>query len=125
MLFASLDPDVAAARGVPVRFLAIMFLVVLGLAVAEASQITGVLLVFTILVVPPAAAQAITIRPFLSLLLSVAIALLVTWLGLTLAYFYDQPVGFYITTLAFATYLLAHTGRWFADRRRPLRPALP
>ena len=123
LLFASIDPDVAAARGVPVRFLSILFLVVLGLAVAEASQITGVLLVFAILVVPPAAAQAITIRPFLSLLLSVAIALLVTWLGLTLSYFYDQPVGFYITSLAFAVYLLAHAGRWVARRVRHVRPA--
>ena len=75
LLFASIDPDVAAARGVPVRYLSILFLVVLGLAVAEAGQITGVLLVFALLVVPAAAAQAITIRPLLSLLLSVTIAL--------------------------------------------------
>ena len=123
LLFASVDPDVAAARGVPVRFLSILFLAVLGLAVAEASQITGVLLVFALLVVPAAAAQTITIRPLLSLLLSVAIGLAVTWLGLALAYFYDQPVGFYITTLAFGAYLLAHAGKWFAQhayRRRPV-----
>jgi zinc/manganese transport system permease protein len=119
--FASIDPDVAAARGVPVRFLSILFLVVLAIAVAEASQITGVLLVFALLVVPPAAAQIITPRPVLSLILSVAIGLTVTWLGLALAYFYDQPVGFSITTLAFGSYLLAHARRWLierSDRRR-------
>jgi zinc/manganese transport system permease protein len=119
--FASIDPDVAAARGVPVRFLSILFLAVLGVAVAEASQITGVLLVFALLVVPPAAAQAITSRPVLSLILSVAIGLTVTWLGLALAYFYDQPVGFYITTLAFGSYLLAHARGWLIDRARRRR----
>jgi zinc/manganese transport system permease protein len=123
LLFASIDPDVAAARGVPVRFLSILFLTVLGIAVAEASQITGVLLVFALLVVPPAAAQTITIRPVLSLFLSVAIGLVVTWLGLALAYFYDQPVGFYITTLAFGVYLLAHAGRCLGQRTRHLQPA--
>ena len=57
LLFASIDPDVAAARGVPVRLLSFVFLVVLGVAVAEASQITGSLLVFALLVVPAATAQ--------------------------------------------------------------------
>src|SRR5450755_2542392 len=56
LLFASVDPDVAAARGVPVRLLSVTFLVVLGVAVAEASQITGSLLVFALLVAPAATA---------------------------------------------------------------------
>ena len=63
LLFASVDPDVADARGVPVRFLSIVFLVCSAVAVAAASQITGSLLVFALLVVPAATAQTITARP--------------------------------------------------------------
>jgi len=123
LLFATIDPDVAAARGVPVRLLSVAFLAVLAVAVAQASQITGVLLVFALLVVPPATAQAVTSRPLLGVVLSVAIALVVTWVGLALAYFYDRPVGFFITTLAFGLYLVAHVGRRIARRVRDLRLA--
>jgi zinc/manganese transport system permease protein len=116
LLFASIDPDVAAAKGVPVRALAFVFLVVLGIAVAEASQITGALLVFALLVVPAATARTLTARVVPGLLLSVAIGLVVTWLGLALAYFYDRPIGFYVTTVAFGAYLLAHVIRWILER---------
>lgn len=111
LLFASIDPEVAVASGVPVRALSMLFLVVLGVAVAAASQITGALLVFALLVVPPATAQVITSRVLPGMLLSVAIGLAITWLGLALSYFYDQPIGFYITSLAFGAYLFAQVGR--------------
>jgi len=107
LLFASVDPDVARAGGVPVQLLGLGFLLVLGLAVAETSQITGALLVFALLVTPAAAAHRITARPFAGVVLSVALALAVTWLGLALAYFSVYPVGFYITSLSFAVYVLA------------------
>jgi zinc/manganese transport system permease protein len=107
LLFASVDPDVARAGGVPVRLLGLGFLLVLGLSVAETSQITGALLVFALLVTPAAAAHRITARPFAGVLLSVVLALLVTWLGLALAYFSVYPVGFYVTSLSFAVYVLA------------------
>ena len=107
LLFASVDPDVARARGVPVQLLGLGFLLVLGLSVAETSQITGALLVFSLLVAPAAAAQRITSRPLLGIAISVALALAVTWIGLALAYFSIYPVGFYITSLAFAAYVLA------------------
>jgi zinc/manganese transport system permease protein len=107
LLFVSVDPVVAAARGVPVRLVSALFLALLGAAVAEASQITGTLLVFALLVMPAAAAQALTARPALGLVLSVAIALAVTWLGLGAAYFSVYPIGFFVSTLAFAGYLLA------------------
>jgi len=121
--FASIDPDVAAARGVPVRVVSTVFLVVVALAVAETSQITGALLVFSLLVVPPATAQAITARPVLSAALAVALALLATWVGLAISYFTDYPSGFTITTLAFAAYLLVHGARWMATGRHRLRLA--
>jgi zinc/manganese transport system permease protein len=107
LFFASVDADVARASGVPVRLLGLGFLLVLGLSVAETSQITGALLVFALLVTPAATAQRLTSRPGLGLALSVALALFVTWLGLALAYFSIYPVGFYVTTLSFVLYLLA------------------
>jgi zinc/manganese transport system permease protein len=107
LIFASVDPDVARAGGVPVRLLGIGFLLVLGLSVAETSQITGTLLVFALLVTPAATAHRLTARPFLGVVLSVAIALVVTWVGLALAYFSIYPVGFYVTSLSFAAYVLA------------------
>lgn len=106
LLFASVDPEVAAANGVRVRLLALAFLLVLGLSVAETSQITGALLVFALLVTPAATANRLTANPALALGLSVSLALLVTWLGLALAYFSIYPVGFYVTSLSFALYVV-------------------
>jgi zinc/manganese transport system permease protein len=117
LFFASVDADVALARGVPVGLLGFGFLLVLGLSVAATSQITGALLVFALLVTPAATAHQLTPRPALGLALSVALALLVTWLGLALAYFSIYPVGFYVTSLSFALYVLVRLGRFFAARR--------
>jgi zinc/manganese transport system permease protein len=107
LLFASVDPDVARAGGIPVRLVEVGFLLLLGLAVAETSQITGALLVFALLVTPAATAQRLTSRPVAGVVLAVALALIVTWAGLALAYFTVYPVGFYITSLSFALYVLA------------------
>jgi zinc/manganese transport system permease protein len=112
LLFASVDADVASARGVPARGLGVAFLVLLGLAVAATSQITGVLLVFALLVMPAASAQAITARPGLSLGLTVAIGLVVVWLGLGIAYFSVYPAGFFVTTISFAIYMIARAWVW-------------
>jgi zinc/manganese transport system permease protein len=118
LLLASLDPQGARARGVPVRALDVGFLLILGLAVAATSQITGVLLVFALLVAPPAAAQALTPRPWLGLAASVAFALLVTWIALGITYFSIYPLGFYVTSLGLGLYVLAQLLR----RARPARP---
>jgi len=106
LLFASVDPEVARASGVPVGLLGFGFLLVLGLSVAETSQLTGALLVFALLVTPAATAHELTSRPWLGMALSVVLALVVTWVGLTLAYFSIYPVGFYITTLSFGVYVI-------------------
>jgi zinc/manganese transport system permease protein len=118
LFFASVDADVARAGGVPVRLLGFGFLLVLGLSVAETSQITGALLVFALLVTPAATAHQLTSRPALGIALSVAIALAVTWLGLALAYFSIYPVGFYVTSLSFALYVVVRLLRVVAARRR-------
>src|SRR5207253_7021688 len=98
LLFGSVDADVAQARGVPVRGLSIAFLVLVALAVAQAVQIVGTLLIFALLVTPAASAQQLSARPWLALALSVVLALLFTWLGLAVAYFTIYPAGFFITT---------------------------
>jgi zinc/manganese transport system permease protein len=117
LLFASVDPDVAGAAGVPARGLAILFLILLGAAAAEASQITGSLLIFALLVLPAATAQAITSRPGVGLALSVGIALLVTWLGLGIAYYSPYPIGFWITSIAFGLFVVARAARSIPKRR--------
>jgi zinc/manganese transport system permease protein len=107
LLLATVDREVAQASGVPVAALDLAFLLILGAAVATTSQITGALLVFALLVAPPAAAQKITVRPLPSLVLSIVFALVVVWLGLGIAYFSPYPVGFWTTTFAVGLYLLA------------------
>jgi zinc/manganese transport system permease protein len=116
LLFATIDPHVAAARGVPVRALGVGFLVLLGLAAAGTSQVTGSLLVFALLVAPAAAATRITARPAAGLALSVGVALGITWLGETIAFFSPFPIGFWVTTFGFTAFLLASAYRTAADR---------
>ena len=116
LLFSSIDPGVARSRGLPVRLIGVLFLVLLGLAAAGTSQVTGSLLVFALLVAPAAAATRLTARPVLGLVLSVLIALLVTWLGEGIAFFSPYPIGFWVTSLAFAVFLLASAHRALADR---------
>jgi zinc/manganese transport system permease protein len=125
LMFASVDPDVARARGVPVRALTVAFLILLGLAVAATSQITGPLLVFALLVMPAASAQAITSRPLPSLALTLALGLLVTWLGLGISYFSIYPAGFFIATISFALYVLVRVSRALRGRHREQPLPLP
>jgi zinc/manganese transport system permease protein len=115
LFFATVDGDVAAARGVPVRGLSVAFLLLLGCAAAEVSQITGALLVFALLVMPAAAAQQITVRPALSLALTVVLCLVTTWVSLGVAFYSVYPVGFYVSTIGFAFYVLAAGGRALAS----------
>lgn len=105
LLFASVDGAVARAAGVRTGLLALVFLLMLGLAVAATAEITGALLVFALLVTPAATAQQITTRPARGLVLSVGLALLVAWLGLGVAYFSPYPVGFWVTSFSFGLYV--------------------
>ena len=100
LLFASLEPELAEAKGVPVRFVSTAFLMIVAIAVAECAQIVGILLVFTLMVGPAAAAQRLTTRLGSGIALAVALALAEAWGGLALAYFTDWPVSFWITALS-------------------------
>lgn len=122
LLFASLDEEAAEAKGVPVRLISLAFILILALVVAEAVQIVGVLLIFALLVTPAAIAERLATRPSLTLLLSVLLALFFTWGGLTIAYYLPYPLGFFITTLAFGTYLVVRLitdGSWRVKRGSP------
>ena len=111
LVFASVDPDVAQARGVPVKTLSLAFLLVVALSVAITVQIVGTLLIFALLVAPAASALQLTPQVGRGIALSVALSLAFTWLGLALAYFTNVPVGFFITTLAFAFYVAARLAK--------------
>lgn len=111
LFFASIDPDVATAHGVPVRLLSLIYLILLALEVAVAVQVVGVLLIFALLVTPAAIAQQISTRPVVTVLVAIALALLFTWAGLAVGYVTPYPVGFFITTLAFGSYVLVRGGR--------------
>ncbi len=105
LLFASVDPEVAAARGIPVEVISVAFLVVVAVAVAEAVQVVGVLLVFALLVTPAATAGSLTSRPASAIAGGALLAILETWTGITLAYSTGFPVSFSISALGFVLYL--------------------
>jgi zinc/manganese transport system permease protein len=107
LTFATVDPDVAEARGVPVGGLAIAFLLIMAAAVAEAVQVVGVLLILTLLITPGATAERLTARPGRATVYSVAVALFSILGGILLALVTNVPVSVYVTSLSFACYLLA------------------
>jgi len=120
LLFSSVDEELAGARGVPVTALSIGFMAILAVAVTEAVQVVGVLLIFALIVTPAAIAVRLSSRPRTAILLSVVLALVFTWLGLAISYYSPHPVSFFITSLAFATYLVVR----LLDRFRPAAAGL-
>ncbi|MER6527343.1 metal ABC transporter permease [Streptomyces sp. NPDC001508] len=125
LAFASADPDVAEARGVPVRAVSVAFMIVLGLAVALSVQVVGALLVLTLLVTPAAAAARITASPVLLPLLSVVFAVVSIEGGILLALGSSIPISPYVTTISFTVYVACRlvgtyrTRRWGAGRTVP------
>jgi zinc/manganese transport system permease protein len=118
LLFSSVDPSLAEPRGVPVRGLSVLFLLLLAISVSVAVQVVGVLLVFALLIVPAASAELISYRPLTSLLLAVGISLASTWAGLVLAFVGNWPVSFYIVALTSLFYLTARGIRHFRSPQR-------
>jgi zinc/manganese transport system permease protein len=129
LLFISVSPQAAVARGVPARLVSAIFLACMAAAVAEAAQVVGVLLSTALLLGPPATAAYLTRRPVTALCLAAAIGVIETWLGIVLAYdsYYwppggkDWPVSFFITVLALLAYLVARYTR--PMRRAAVRQA--
>ena len=110
LLFASVDPVVAAARGVPVGGLGLGFLIVLALVVAVSIQVVGALLIFALLVTPAATARRLSTHPPMAAGLAVLLAVICTWLGLIAGYYTLYPVSFFITTFSFGFYVLVRLG---------------
>jgi zinc/manganese transport system permease protein len=111
LLFASVDRSLATASRVPVRALSVAYLFVLGLAVAGTAQITGVLLVFALLLAPAAIARELTARIGLGLCLSVLLGLAIAWVGLGLSYFTNYSPGFFVTSIAMGLFMGARLVR--------------
>lgn len=118
LLFVSVQPELAVAKGVPARALSVIFLAIVALATAECAQIVGVLLVFALMVGPAATAQRLTKNVTSGLGLAAALALADAWLGLTLAFYTDWPTSFWIAALSAAGYFLAILpwARWLPRR---------
>ena len=117
LIFASLQPELAEAKGVPLRFVSIAFLAIAALAVSESAQIVGILLVFALMVGPPATAQRLVTGLWSGMALSALLALLEAWLGIAIAYHTDWPVSFCIAALSALGYFLANA-RLLLPRQR-------
>ena len=119
LLFASVDEDVAEARRVPVRGLSVVFVMIVGLAVAVSVQVVGVLLIFALIVTPAAVAERVSTRPGQALVIGVVVALLSTWIGLAVGYYSPYPVSFFITSISFATYVVVRAVTGLRGCSRP------
>jgi zinc/manganese transport system permease protein len=122
LLFASLDEDVAEAKGMPMVFIGTVFMLLVAVAVSFAVQVTGVLLIFSLMVTPAATAQYLARQPARAMTISVAIALGSTWVGLFVAFYTPYPVSFFITAIAFGLYLLV---RLVLLGLKPARASVP
>jgi zinc/manganese transport system permease protein len=111
LLFASLDEDVAEAKGMPMLFIGTVFMLLVAVAVSFSVQVTGVLLIFSLMVTPAATAQYLSRRPATAITISVAIALGATWVGLFVAFYTPYPVSFFITGIVFGLYMLVRLVR--------------
>ena len=121
LLFASVNPAVAEAKGVPVRVLSVIFMALLGLAVTMAVQAVGTLLLFALVVTPAATAIMLTARPATAMVVSTVLAVSAVWAGLALSAMFNMPPSFVIVTIVSAVWLVVWLAaqRTGADRRTP------
>jgi zinc/manganese transport system permease protein len=106
LLFASVDTEIADARGVPVRGLSVAFMLVLAVTVSASVQVVGVLLIFALLILPAAVAQQVTAQPSRAIAVAMVLAVLYVWLGLIVGFYVPYPPSFFITLFAFATFVV-------------------
>ena len=124
LLFSSFDPEVAQARGVPVRSLSTLFLVLVAVTVSISVQVVGILLIFTLLVGPAATATRLVRSPLGAIVLSVILGLCYTWFGIFFAANGTWPVSFYIAAISFGVYLPVRlfVPLWSRNRRKIVTP---
>ena len=109
LLFASLDEDVAEAKGLPMMALSMAFILVLAVTISIAVQIIGVLLIFALMVTPGATAVRLTKTPLAAVLVSVTVAVFATWAGLFVSWYEPYPVSFFIVSIVFAIYVIVRS----------------
>ena len=106
LLFTTLEPELAEAKGVSLHFISILFLILVSIAITEASQVVGILLVFALLIGPAASAICCTKTFWSGLIVSMILGLIIVWGGIFLTYYTNWPVSFWISTLSFLFYLV-------------------
>ena len=116
LLFVTLAPELAEAKGVSLRLISVLFLIIVAVAVAEAAQVVGVLLVFALMVGPAATSLRLTSHVGRGIGLAVLLALSETWLGIALAYTTDLPTTFWIVLLSCSVYFFSLVP-WARPRR--------
>jgi zinc/manganese transport system permease protein len=122
LMLSSIAPEIAEARGIRSHRIEMCFLIVVALATTMTVPVVGALLIFSLMIGPPAAARSLTSRPLLAMGLSVVIALVTVWVAVAASYLYNWPVGFFVGVLGALSYGL---GRGWAawQRARITRPA--
>ncbi len=119
LMLSSIVPEVAEARGIRGHRIEMCFLLVVALTTAMTVPVVGALLIFSLMIGPPAAARSLTSRPVLAMLLSVAIALATVWAAIALSYQYNWPVGFFVGALGALSYAIGRTwAAWQHTRTR-------
>jgi zinc/manganese transport system permease protein len=119
LILSSIMPELGEARGVRASRIETLFLVVLALATSMALPVVGALLIFSLMIGPPAAARSVTSRPLLAMGLSVVLAVVTVWVAIAVSYQTNWPIGFFVGTIGAACYA---AGRgWTALRSRRLR----
>ena len=125
LLFASLDQDIAQARGLPVRVISLLLLGILAVTASVVTPIVGVLLAFAILVGPAATAALVSPRPGRAIALSIVLSVAYVWIGLAVSYWVDFPPSVFVTAMAFTGYLAARSAHALSHSRLALRLHAP
>jgi zinc/manganese transport system permease protein len=122
LMLSSVVPEVAQAKGIRARRIESCFLIIVALATAVTVPVVGALLIFSLMIGPPAAARSLTSRPLLAMLLSAVIALITVWAAIAASYVCNWPIGFFVGALGALSYGLGRG--WAAWRRTRARPAI-
>jgi zinc/manganese transport system permease protein len=115
LMLSSILPEIGEAKGVSAHRIEMAFLVIVALATAMTVPVVGALLIFSLMIGPPAAARSFTDRPPLAILLSIAIALITVWIAIAISYLSNWPIGFFVGAISAVCYGIGRG--WVAVRR--------
>ncbi len=119
LMLSSIAPELAAARGIRPALVELLFLLAVGVATTMALPVVGALLVFSLMIGPPATARFVTDRPARAMVVSGALGLITVWVSITASFWSNWPIGFFVGTLAVVWYVIGRClARW---RRKPGR----